>query len=187
MITLKGDVEPPAYSEDSRGASASETRSIYIGERSTPTEIEPTPARTQTGENHFRARSETLREAINAYKVARTENRGEETMKYHQANVLRCTVHDVADASLSPQVKELYQKKAKRFMKASTRGEKDIIIHDLGRTVVHLLSAPFAIIAAGFYLAGTILEVTGQMLKGVGDMFGMRLRKRQRVNDDWDT
>ncbi|KAF9075018.1 hypothetical protein BDP27DRAFT_1316345 [Rhodocollybia butyracea] len=191
MLEKTGFDAPPAYPSEEAQVNGHPVKDSQSQSKDAPSATSPLagdlPAPyTEDEEQRFRNLAVQLREAIDAYKTARSQNRDEETMKRNQENVLRL-MSEVADAAPDPKVKAHYKDKATKFLKASSTKEKDRVLHEIGKGLIIILSAPFAIAAAALYTTAGILQGTGHLLKEVA-LLHPKMRKwlKKRKDAEWD-
>ena len=134
---------------------------------------------------------EQLNSAISSYKTIRRRRGGfnNERLKEQEENILKL-MHGVAEAASDPSVKQHYHEKAEKFAKANRR-EKENIAKDVGKGLVTLLTAPFAIAGATLVVVGNVLYGVGGILKGMGNAMGTGFldswKMTKNVNEDWDS
>ncbi|KAF9075019.1 hypothetical protein BDP27DRAFT_1359215 [Rhodocollybia butyracea] len=190
MLEAKSVVDaPPSYPPEEAEVLSGKELPIESEDTSSSTTYPPVDIRsatyTEDKERHFRDLAVQLHGSIGTYTTARSENRDEEMMKRNQGNVFRL-MNEVADAAPDPEVKAHYRDKATKFSKASSMNEKDRILQDIGRGLIIMISAPFAIAAAALFVSGTLIQGVGRLLKEVALVHPiMRKWLKKRKHAEW--
>ncbi|KAF9047950.1 hypothetical protein BJ165DRAFT_1468854 [Panaeolus papilionaceus] len=99
-------------------------------------------------------------------------------------NVARA-LEDLANSQASPQERNKYLRKAKKFRKMARlpKEKQRGVFREIGRGFFLIIIAPVAMAGMALYVTGVMLEGTGLILKGVGHQ-GKRLFRLDR-NKDW--
>ncbi|KAJ3978148.1 hypothetical protein EV361DRAFT_875416 [Lentinula raphanica] len=119
-------------------------------------------------ESKFKTSVEKLRDAIEGYNTALSQNADEKTLEKHEQNVIQA-LKEAAENSPNPEIKEYYKAKALEFMKVG-RTAKKVLTNDIIKGVLFILASPVALLSSVVVSAGGLVYGLGSVVKGVGDL-----------------
>ncbi|EDR07805.1 uncharacterized protein LACBIDRAFT_294456 [Laccaria bicolor S238N-H82] len=104
-----------------------------------------------------------------AYRRVQAAGNGNVKEMDRAAEDIASAMDHMANQHPDPRVKAEYRTKAKE-LRASTGGQRDTILEDIGKGLLILLTTPFALVGAILGTVGQILNGVGSILRGLGKL-----------------